>query len=214
MKKLFVFMAVLAVSASPALAGIGDWWVMPIDRIDNQGFFTTHAGAGLGGTDAYEGNGQDGVARIWWDTNNVSSSSGAAMPATLESFTVEAWGPTAGALDWQPIQVQINGYNGPVNFPIDPEIPWAGQFGTNHEWIGGGATAGQWSQHGPGPQTHDGLAEVYIKDGSVLYAKWDFGFPINRSWSAVRITQVTPEPTGALLLLAGAPLILRRKRRA
>jgi len=212
MRRAIMALAVLAMLATPALGGMGDWWILPIDRLD--GNFTTHVGAGYNGTDAKEGNGWDGVRRVWWDTQNASESSGAAMPATLEEFTIEAYGCTAGGQDWQPIQVQINGYHGPLNWPIDPEIPWAGQFGTNHEWIGSnGAANGQFNPTGAGPQVHPPGTAPYIKAGSVLYAKWDFGWPINRSWSAIRITQITPEPASALLLLLGAPVLLRRKRR-
>ena len=33
---------------------------------------------------------------------------------------------------------------------------------------------------------------MWMKAGSWLYAKWDFGDAIDRSWSALRLTQVTP----------------------
>ncbi len=216
MRKTLLSLAVLAMVATPALGAIGDWWILCPDRMD--GDFTVRPGCGYDGTDCYEGSGMDGVRRIWWNTENVKESSGAAMPATLEEFTIEAWGcccPECGQ-DWQPIQVQINGYHGPVNWPIDPEIPWAGQFGTNHEWIGSDGYANcEWNPTGPGPQVHpDGAGSApFVKAGSVLYAKWDFGWPITRCWDCIRITQITPEPASALLLLLGAPVLLRRKRR-
>ena len=213
MRKAILALVVLAWVATPALGAVGDWWILPIDRLDED--FTLHAGLGYDGTDAYEGNGIHGQRRVWWDTNNVYESSGGAMPVALEEFTIEAYGVPAGGQDWQPIQVQINGYHGPLNWPIDPEIPWAGQFGTNHEWIGSnGSPNSQFNPTGPGPQVHpDGSGSApFIKAGSVLYAKWDFGWPINRSWDCIRITQVTPEPASALLLLLGAPLLLRKRR--
>ena len=218
MRKALMVFGVLAMVTTPALGAIGDWWVLPVDRLD--GDFTVYPGCGYdcgsGPTDCYEGSGMDGVRRVWWNTDNSCESSGAAMPANLEEFTIEAFGCTSGGQDWQPIQVQINGYHGPLNWPIDPEIPWAGQFGTNHEWVGSnGVPNGAWNPTGPGPQVHpDGNGSTpFIKAGSVLYAKWDFGWPITRTWDSIRITQVTPEPASALLLLLGAPMLLRRKRR-
>ena len=53
---------------------------------------------------------------------------------------------------------------------------------------------------------------MWLMKGSWMYAKWDFGWDITRCWSAIRLTQITPEPASALLLLLGAPLLLRRKR--
>ncbi len=218
MRRLIPTVLVLAMAAMPAWGAPGDWWILPIDRLD--GGFTTHAGAGLDGTDAKEGNGADGVRRVWWNTNNVYQSSGGAMPGDAQLFTVEAWGATAGAQDWQPIETQYNGYPGDA-FPIEPNIPWAGQFGTNHQYLGSGGTPGAWQQHGPGPQgpvdatftaAGNGLY-MWMTGGSVLYAKWDFPFAINRSWSMVRITQITPEPASALLLLLGLPLCRRSKKR-
>lgn len=208
MRKAIVALAVLAM-AGTAFGGIGDWWILPIDRLD--GNFTTHVGAGYDGTDAKEGNGIDGIRRVWWSTDNVYDSSGAALPSSAELFTIDVYGPTAGALDWQPVEVQYNGYTGDV-YPIDPNIPWAGMFGTNHQYLGSSPAAGAWAQAGPGPQSPDSGSEIYAQDGSVFYAKWDFGWPINRSWSMIKITQTTPEPASALLLLLGAPLLRRKSR--
>jgi hypothetical protein len=215
MKKTIIF-AVLA-CVVPALAGVpGQQWILPIDRIDNQGSFTLFAGAGYSGQDVYSRGGTDGVARIWWNFNPADANT------NVELYTVEAWGNAAGAggTDWQPIQAVLNGYAGDT-FPIEPGIPWAGQFSTNHQWLGGGVgTRDDWNQHGPGPQAPrdtdfnapgDGI-NLWMKKGSVLFAKWDFPFAINRGYSAIRITQVTPEPASLMLLLLGAPLLRRKSR--
>ena len=77
-------LAVLAWVATPALGAVGDWWILPIDRLDNEGSFITHAGMGYDGTDAKEGSGIDGVRRVWWNTQNVYESSGGAMPTGLK----------------------------------------------------------------------------------------------------------------------------------
>ncbi len=215
MRKMMMSLGLVAAMALPAFGAAGDWWILPIDRLD--GSFTTLAGAGYAGTDAKQGDNADGVRRVWWSTGNVHSmSAGAAFPAGPELFTIEAFVPTTGALDWQPIEVQYNGYGGDV-FPIDPNIPWGGMFGTNHQYLGSGPGAGArgtWHAAGPGPQSPAGGSEVYMTGGSVLYAKWDFPWDIHRAWSMVRITQVTPEPGSILLLIAGGAALLRRKPKA
>jgi hypothetical protein len=53
---------------------------------------------------------------------------------------------------------------------------------------------------------------MWLKKGSWLYAKWDYGWDIDHTWSAIRLTQVTPEPASALLLLLGLPLLRRKAR--
>lgn len=224
MKKAIVLLAALGFCAAPAFAAVGDWWILPVDRLDQN--FTTHVGAGYDGTDAYEGNAAHGQRRVWWNTNNVyDSSPGAAYPTGPELFTVEFWSPNVGPGDWQPIEVEYNGYVGDA-FPMEPNIPWNGQFGTNHQWLGSEfGPRNQWIGTGPGPQgpnstdpdaPGDAPDSIYMwmTGGSVLYAKWDYPWDINRSWSMVRITQITPEPGAALLLLLGAPMLLGRRRRA
>lgn len=201
----------LALTAMPALGNVGDWWILPIDRLDGGGF-TTLAGVGYDGTDAQQGSGIDGVRRVWWNTNNVYESSlGATYPTDAQLFTVEAYLPTSGPLNWQPIETQYNGYAGDT-FPIEPNIPWAGQFGTNHQWLGSeGPGAGTWKPSGPGPQGPTDAdfnapgngTFMWMTGGSVLYAKWDYPFAIDRAWSMVRITQATPEPSSLVLLGIG-----------
>ena len=93
-------------------------------------------------------------------------------------------------------------------FPHEPLIPWSGANNTNHQWIGStGEDDGQWyamdNDGEGGPQAPfdenfdtppDGIY-MWLRRGSWLYAKWDFAFPIDRSWSALRLTQITgPEP--------------------
>jgi hypothetical protein len=59
---------------------------------------------------------------------------------------------------------------------------------------------------------------MWLTSGSWLYAKWDFPFPVDRSWSALRLTQVTgiPEPGALLLSTLGIAAIglMRRSRTA
>jgi hypothetical protein len=148
------------------------------------------------------------------------------VPGTTELYSIEFFDATAGGNGWQPIESQIRGVNG-ENFPNDALIPWAGSFGTNHQYIaseGTAGTAGQWKSTGPGPHTpaNDTVAApdngIYMWLGghtsaSWLYAKWDFGFNLDRAHSALRLTQITPEPASAMMLLLGIPLLRRRKAR-
>lgn len=223
MKKfLIIGAAVVALGAVvPAHAYLGDVYTLYPDHREGGGW-TVYTGEGLNGTDAYGAIGADGVRRIYWEL------SGPGLPSTPEQFTIEIWDPAVGGNGWQPIQGVLNGSAGD-QFPIEPGIPWQGQFGTNGQWIGSEGspnTAGQWVATGPGPQapvdaspTSPGNGDrMWLKDGSWLYAKWDFGWDIDRTWSAIRLTQVSgvvPEPGSFVALGAGlasmAGMLLRRK---
>lgn len=222
MRKALFMIAALSLIASPVLAAVGETWTLPIHHRDGGGW-TEHAGAGYGGASAWEASGPDGVRRVYWELSGVGSS-GNQPPATTELYTIENYIPSAGAGDWQPIESQIKGVDGET-YPIEPLIPWAGAFGTNHQYIGSdnGGAAGTWKATGAGPQAPDsddynaGPGGIYMWLGghtgaSWLYAKWDFPWSISRSWSAIRVTQITPEPTSLLLLLLGMPLLGRKRR--
>jgi hypothetical protein len=221
--------AIAALSASSAFGAVGDVWILGIDHIDNPDFFSTFAAAGYSGPQssgnaAYAGNAygppitcintnscKDGVARIYWSLSGLSTN-GHALPTTPELYSVKFYGTSAPANnDWQPIEVDFNGSGpGDGEGQIDPNIPWAGQFGTNHQWIGADAkVAGQWMTTGPGPQAPKSAAYnasgfdgtyMWLNADSWLYAKWNFPGQTRRSWSAIQLTQVTPvappPPTG------------------
>jgi len=209
--------AVLAVVASPALAAVGETWILPIHHRDGGGW-TEYPGAGYEGTSAWEGRGWDGVRRAYWELSGTGSM-GNEPPEEVSLYTIEVWAPTSGATQWQPIESQLHGIIGETH-PMEPGIPWAGQYGTNHQWIGSdGYNDGQWHQAGPGPQVPNspdfyapGAAPdsfyMWLKRGSWMYAKWDFGWPITRAWSVLRLTQITSASpsAGACCLIDGSCL--------
>jgi len=210
MKKTIVVMAVLAMTAT-AFGNAGDSWILPIDHLD--GGFTTLSGAGYNGTDAVQGTGFDGVRRVWWKMGNQAN-----MPSTKELFSIEFFVPMQGPLNWQPIETANVGESEGV---MNAVIPWAGAWGTNHQWLGSeNGTPGAWKSTGPGPQAPESTdynagangVTVWLDKDASLYAKWNYGWDIDRAWNAIRVTQVTPEPASLMLLLLGAPLLRRKSR--
>jgi hypothetical protein len=195
------------------MANPGDTWILPIAELQGGGWIE-HAGAGYGGASAWEGNGWDGTRRALWKTDNTT------MPTTTELYTIEYFVPLSGPNNWQPIESIISGSAGEV-YPNDSNIPWAGMWGTNHQYIGAydAGPAGTWKATGAGPHTPDsadynagpGGIYMWLHRGSWMYVKWDYGWAIDNTVSAIRLTQITPEPGSLLLLLLAAPMLLRRR---
>jgi hypothetical protein len=202
-------LAVAALTVSHVCAAPGDQWILGIHHINESQGFTTFTGAGYSGPrssgsasyvgNSYSHSGTAGdISRVYWELSGNSVNSATPVPTTTELYKVEYFGTTeAGHNTWQPVESQFHGAAG-ESWPIEPSIPWAGQFSTNHQWIGAtGSNDGQWHTMGPGPQTDttspaDGTM-LWLTAGSWLYAKWDFsGSPTDRSWSALRLTQITP----------------------
>lgn len=206
MRRVLILAIVLLVALSSA-AMAREW----IGTLSLQGDgWTTVSGAGYGGSDAYNGSTINGVRRGVWSFDFSD------MPTTAFKAYIYAYGPTGGAHNWQPIEVIFNGTAGDV-WPIDPNIPWTGQYGTNHQYLGNDWNGnGTWTKSGPGPQGPEGADWVYVKKGSQLFVKWDFGWAINNTISAVKLVEVNPvpEPASLVALLAGFPVlaIFRRKR--
>jgi len=217
MRKALILVAILALAlaASSAMAAS---WILPIHHRDGGGW-TELPGAGYGGSSAWQASGPDGVRRIYW------SLEGSGVPTGTFLYSIEFYAPTQGAGNWQPIESQFNGSAG-ENWPIEPGIPWAGAYGTNHQWIGSEFTpdkAGTWVTTGPGPHTPESAdynagpngTWMWLKENSWLYAKWDFPWSIDRSWSALRIT-IIPEPGTFVALASGlvglAGFAIRRRK--
>jgi hypothetical protein len=203
-------LVILGLKTLTAVAAPGDQWIVGIHHIDNQGAFATFAGAGYSGAQSsgaaqYVGNSYGfnnggspvGVNRVYWELSGNSVNNNTPVPTTTELYKLEFYGTSeAGHNSWQPVESQFHGSAGET-YPVDSGIPWAGQFGTNHQYIAaGGFNDGAWHTLGPGPQADttapaDGTM-MWLTASSWLYAKWDFTFAIDRSWSALRLTQVTP----------------------
>jgi len=208
MRELGVSVAILLAATGSVIAAPGDQWILGIHHINEFPGFTTYAGAGYSGPQssgdsAYVGNayGHSGTAgdisRVYWELSGLSVNNGDPVPSSTELYKIEYFAPTQGGhTDYQPVESQFHGIVG-EGYPYEPSIPWTGQFGTNHQWISvGNFHDGQFYTMGPGPQTDTNSPAngtmMWLTAGSWLYAKWDFGFPVNRSWSALRLTQITP----------------------
>lgn len=221
MRKVLVFMAIVAWAATPVLGAVGETWILPIHHRDGGGWIE-YPGAGYGGSSAWGASGMDGTRRVYWELSGIGSL-GNPVPSTTELYKIEFFVPLVGNGGWQPIESQIRGVDG-EQWPNDTLIPWVGAWGTNHQYVGSEfppGTRGSWKATGPGPHTPEGgdysagPNGIYMWLGghtsaSWLYAKWDFGWSIDRTWSALRVTQV-PEPMSLLLLAFGGTALLRRK---
>lgn len=218
----------LAVMASPS----GTQTVLKIDHTQD-GTFTSFPG-GPNGDDAEAHTGQAGdIARVYWVVPN-------SVDPSPELYNIQWWNPVGANNAFQPFEVQYNGVAGDSS-GFDPNIPWHGQFGTNHQYVSNNGTnlTGQYDTTGPGPQSpgdaSDGTqsgsgfpanpqqadgTSVWLKPGSEIFVKWDFGFytsPTTNAVSDLLLTQVTqtPEPTSlSLLALVGGTALCRRRRSA
>ena len=125
MKVAAVAAVVLALSwgVTPATANIGDQWILQIHHLDNPGFFTPqpatgYAGAFSSGDPAFTGtsvlgNGNNGVARVYWELSGLSINNGRPVPTTAEQFTLEFYDPTdIGHNGFDPVESQFHGAGG------------------------------------------------------------------------------------------------------
>jgi hypothetical protein len=212
---------ILVLAASSSMAAKDDVWILGIDHIDNQATFEERPGEGYSGPQSsgypqfvgksWYQEGPDPVARVYWQLSGNSivngQPTGNPVPTTTELYKIEFWGTSLyGRDDWQPIEGDFNGSApGDGEGLMDSAIPWVGEYGTNHQWIAADKkTVGQFRAAGPGPHTPadssfnaaSNGSYMWLTANSWLYAKWNFGFSIGKSWSALRLTQITPLPTG------------------
>jgi hypothetical protein len=199
-------LATLFILAGSAKGDPRDQWILPIHHTDGSGW-VQRVGKGYAGSDALEGVGIDITRRIYWALEGLSLTTSNQFPTTTELYSIQWYRPTIGATDWQPIESMIGGSAGET-WPIDSRIPWAGSGGVNHQYIlaqGSDGAPGAWIITGPGPHTPSGTNYnsadsgnyMWLTRDSWLYAKWDFGFSIDHTWSALRLTQMTgiiPKP--------------------
>ncbi len=218
--------AVMALSSSAGAWNYGDSWIIPLDPGKTQngnagldGSWNSEGSGGYGGGGYYWAQGFDGVRRARWFFD--ASVTGGDAPTSAEKFLVETWVPSAHAFVYQPIEVSFDGA-GDEQGSMNPNIPWGGQFGTNHQWMDRHeSNQGGWVQAGPGPQSPgqvgpDGF--VYAKQGSYFFVTANYGFyggSDQYGVSAIRVT-VVPEP-GSILALGGgllsmAGLVIRRRK--
>jgi hypothetical protein len=225
MRRFASCLAILALTALPAVAAPGDQWILGIHQLNEGPTFTGNVGAGYSGPQSsgdpsYSGNSYShygfagDIARVIWKLDGLSVNTGRPVPTTTELYTIEYYQTLqpGGHDDFQPIESQFHGIEGEGNHGIPPwqstpspaydeHIPWVGAFMSNHQWIAPAAATdvGQWNTTGPGPHAPDSASfdaspfgtYMWLTRGSWLYVKWDFPFEIDRSWSAIRLTQVT-----------------------
>ena len=159
----------------------------------------------------------------------------AGLPAGAHQYDVYEWipalhnGTPEGNGQWHVVDIAADGTMG--NNPDHSQatgIPWAGQFGTDHQYLqdpqnnGGG-----WLKLGPGPQsdsTVDGGSGVWINPSATIaghgqpYLQIHYqGFENTpETFDAIRVVQidVVPEPSTLALGLLGGFALLTAIRRA
>ncbi|MCC6484255.1 MAG: PEP-CTERM sorting domain-containing protein [Armatimonadetes bacterium] len=220
--------AVMSISSAAHAWNYGDSWVIPLDP--NK---TWNGEAGLQGNGwnlETSGGAAENGGQYWWSSNYEStriaryffdaSITGGDAPTSAEKFIIQTWVPAAHANAYNVIQVSFDGMSSEEGI-MNPNIPWGGQFGTNHQWMDRHqGNQGKWVLAGPNPQspgTVDGKGFVYAKQGSYFYVS-TYGFygPTDQyAVSAIKVT-VVPEP-GSILALGGsllsmAGLVIRRRK--
>ncbi len=183
---------------------------------------------------AYPG---DNAAGYYY-TNNFGNSPSATiiiplpagLPAGAHVYNVYQWDPSAHTTQWHVVDIAADGtLNNNPDHSQATGIPWAGQFGTNHQYLqnpqdGAGKNLGDWLKLGPGPQsdaTLDGGSGVWINpstgNGYPYLQIHYLGFEnAPESFDAIRVVQidgVVPEPASGLIMLVGGVLMAVRRRR-
>jgi len=220
---------VFCIAAAPAAAQ--RQWVVYPSAYD--GGFQEHPTGDFDGRAYIYGSGFDGVRRGYWDITAQNSIPVApnsdVFPAKPALYAVEQWVPSSTPAGvtwvWLPIETLYHGRNSgqPEEGQRNVYIPWSGQYGTNHQWIGMDLNdpAGTWEPAGPGPQAPDGpdcsawgegpqSLQMWMKRGSALYTKWNFGWDVGpHAITAVRLTEIFPVEAVCDAATLGGPVDLR-----
>ena len=151
MRRLVLSFAIVAMAALPSMAAPGDQWILGIHHIDHVRpsvhdiygcrIFRAAILRVIRSTSVilrYCEYGADGINRVWWELSGNAIVGGQPVgnpvPTTTELYKVELYGTPDGGhnSDYQPIEVAFHGIVARV-YPTDPDIPWVGAFGTNHQ---------------------------------------------------------------------------------
>lgn len=211
---------VTAMISGTASAALMEQWVLLIDHLEGETGWSPLPEAGYEGSSAWQASGADATRRVVWVVAGLGSA-GNPVPVESQLFKVEFFVPTAGAGNRQDIESQING-----NVPEDgaeADIKWWNVgAGDNHQVLqtafDEAGTRGEWKAAGPGPRAPADETfyadptggNMWLKSGSWLVASWE-SVEAERAWSALRITQLTPEPASLMILAIGAALAARRR---
>jgi hypothetical protein len=222
---LLALACMLGLSAAPAFAYID------IITPDQFSMNTWGSNISQSTSGAYPGDNASG----YYYTNNYGNSPSATVvvplpsnfPAGWNAYDVYEWIPNANST--QSYEVVNIGADGGAYEDNPPTEPWAGQFGTNQQWLSDEQSdQGHWVELGPGPQsdpTNDGGSGVWIDGNSgkgnpylqIHYLGFENAPQSFDAFAVVSVGSPVPEPGTMTLLAAGgaaALLLIRRKRRA
>src|ERR1035441_6626658 len=171
---------------------------------------------------AYAGDNPTGYG---WTANYGNSPSATIqipLPAGLQSgwhqYDVYQWVPNVNSVQWHVVDIAADG-----TMNNNPTMPWAGQFGTDHQYLQDPqGNQGGWLKLGPGPQsdtTNDGGSGVWINPttghGAPYLPIHFLGFEGSpETFDAIRVVQIVPEPSTLALALLGGFALLTNIRRA
>ena len=164
---------------------------------------------------AYSGDGAFG----YYQTANYGSSPSGLINVPLTGLTpgwnlydIYEWNPV-GYNQWHVVNVINNGIG--YGTSVVPGEPWAGQFGTQQQYLAvdGTSPVGQWAHLGPGPQSDSSLGgyQVWINgSGAPSFLQIHYmGFEGSMETFDAFMVVAVPEPSAlALGLFGGFALFL------
>jgi hypothetical protein len=198
---LIALASIVGLLTSTAAAG----WFQVVDdsaadfSLFNSGLITVNDSSAVGGS--YHAIGDwgdsddDASATVRYQLTNVPAGTHL-YHISFSSPNNSVYGTTGSIAQWHVFDVAADGTQ---NF--NQTIPWAGQFGTNKQWLGTqDYKPGEFTQLGPGPQNDisqgDG-AEVWINGSAssspYIYVKYQPFYTGPIAFDAIRVTSV-PAP--------------------